>query len=380
MRFRGGPSVESMRRLRVAGRVSTAQVDKVLADTSAHPQPSGPVLLDLSSATSFDVVALQQLLSLFAARRDAGLDTRIRLPVDAAARHVLRQWQFPLAAGSVARVPFRDLVMDEDRAYFREQAPPASAVPGSASPRASVLAYLTAQRRFGLRPYRIDGASARLRILEDEVSCWGGFALTRLLRSMLAGPAPEVIRVLVQELVSGPLLQRWYGKVAITGAQLELPGQGPGAGTLTLAIWDDSESLISELRKRDLAAELPRTEEFTVAAQGWSPGEEPGRGSWQAWPDSEDPEVLLAGLMRSTPRDRSAGGGAEGSDGMYALYNCAVDVFGGSLCIASRQTRLTISAAPAADRARYRVEVAAGPQLPDQHGNLLAVRLPVRDG
>ncbi|MFE0131828.1 hypothetical protein ACFWY6_09655 [Streptomyces sp. NPDC059037] len=66
-----------MRRLRVAGRVSTAQVDKVLADASAHPQPSGPVLLDLASATSFDVVALQQLLSFLAARRDAGLDTRI---------------------------------------------------------------------------------------------------------------------------------------------------------------------------------------------------------------------------------------------------------------------------------------------------------------
>ncbi|MFJ2235215.1 hypothetical protein [Streptomyces sp. NPDC087859] len=364
--------------LRVEGRVSTAQVDKVLVDASAYRLSAGTVLLDLAAATAFDVAALQQLLSTIAARRNEGVETMIRLPADAAARHILRLWRFPHAVGSVARVPFRVLVTPEDRAYFGEKTLPAPLVSDAGSPRSSVLAYLTAQQRFGLRPYRLDDELARLHMLEGETSCWGGFALTRLLQSVLAGPASELIRVLVQELVSGPL-QRSSGRVAITGAQLELPDEKSGTGTLTLAVWDDSESLITHLRKREPVAEVLRADEFALSANGWSPGEELGRAHWRHWPDSEDPEVLLAGLIGSAPRDRYAKGHAEGSHGLYALYNCAVDAFGGSLRIESRQTRLEVSAVPGSGTVRYRVDVATGSQLPYQHGNLLTVRLPVRD-
>ncbi|WP_411054573.1 hypothetical protein [Streptomyces sp. E11-3] len=353
-------------------------MDKALVDASAHLLSPGTVLIDLAASTAFDVVALQQLLSAIAARRSQGVETMIRLPVDAAARHVLRLWRFPHAVGSVARVPFRVLVAPEDHEFFGEETPTTPLVRDTASPRSSALAYLTAQQRFGLRPYRLDGELARLQMLEGETSCWGGFALTRLLQSTLMGPASEVIRVLVQELLSGPL-QRRSGKVAITGAQLELPAGGSQTGTLTLAVWDDSESLITDLSKRERTAGGVRADEFALHADGWSPGQRLDLADWQPWLDSGDPEVLLAGLISSTPRDRCAKGYAEGSHGMYALYNCAVDVFGGSLRIESRQTRLEISAAPDSDTARYRVDVTTGPQLPHQRGNLLAVRLPVCD-
>jgi hypothetical protein len=355
--------------------VSTSEVDPALVGMVSFGLLREAVLVDLAQAESFDVIALQQLLSAMAARRRSGHGTRLRLPVAAAARHQLRLWRFPDAVSAVTRTPFHHVVLAEDHAYFGEEWPADPADEGSHSPRASVHAYLSAQHCFGLRPYLLTDAGTRQRMLPDEVSRWGGHALTRLLESVLAGPAADVLRVLVQELVSG-VLQRSHAGVAVVGAQLELPGTPDGTGLLTISEWDDGDLQPYWLRKVIGTGPLGR-DVFRVHRGGRDVETYDARR--KPLSDTDDAELVLASLVTSSPYDLDPSGGGRGSHRMYSLYKSVVDTFQGVLRIDSGRHRLEVSADPRGGPSSYRVDLRSGPELPDQQGCLLSARLPVRD-
>jgi hypothetical protein len=377
MAQRGTPRAQDMPSLRVGGHVSPSEVDAALMEMASFGLSTRTVLVDLTEAESFDVIALQQLLSAVAARRRRGLETSFRLPGGPVARHQLRLWRFPTAVRAVTGMPFRLLVVPEDYAYFGEEWPTDPPSGGADSPRSSVHAYLTSQQCFGLRPYELKDTLTRRHMLESEVAHWGGHALTRLLEHILCGPAADVLRVLVQELVSGAL-QRIGAQIAVIGAQLELPGTAGGTGMLTISEWDDGGLPAERLRKEIWTG--PRgTDTFVVRRQGRDAAEETYHAQHRPRADGDDAEVFLASLIASNPRDRGAVGDGEGSHRMYTLYKSAVDTFHGSLRIDSGRHRLRIRAAEGAD-ARYEVDLTSGTQIPEQKGCLFSVQLPVHDG
>jgi len=358
--------------LRLGGHVSTSVVDPALVGMVSFGLLGEEVLVDLGPAESFDVVALQQLLSAMAARARSGHRTRLRLPVAATARHQLRLWRFPDAVSAVTRTPFQHVVLAEDHAYFGEEWPAPRAGDGPHSPRASVHAYLSAQHCFGLRPYVLTDPGTRQRMLPDEVSHWGGHALMRLLESVLAGPAADVLRVLVQEMVSS-VPQRSHASVALIGAQLELRGTADGTGVLTISEWDDGDLEPYWLRKAIGTGPLAR-EVFRVHRAGRPM--ESYHARRRPLPDTDDAELLLASVVRSSPYDPDPSEGGWGSHRIHSLYKSVVDTFRGVLRIDSGRHRLEVSADPLGG---YRVDLASGPQLPDQQGCLVSARLPVRD-
>ncbi|NUP20297.1 MAG: hypothetical protein HOZ81_30265 [Streptomyces sp.] len=374
MAQRGAPRARNLPSLRVGGHVSTPTVDAALVEMASFGLSARTVLVDLTEAESFDVVALQQLLSAVAARDRKRLETCFRLPIGPAARHQLRQWRFPTAVSAVTGMPFRLLVVPEDYSYFGE-AWPTDPLSGAAdSPRSSVHAYLTSQRCFGLRPYELKDSLTRRHMLESEVAHWGGHALSRLLEHILCGPAADVLRVLVQELVSGAL-QRTGAQTAVIGAQLELPGTAGGTGTLTISEWDDG-GLRADMLSKQIWTGPRGTDRFVVRREGRD-AEETYHAQHPPRQDGGDAEMLLASLIASNPRDRGAVGDGEGSHRMYTLYKCAVDTFQGSLRIDSGRHRLRIRAAGGGG-SRYEVDLTSG--VPPQNGCLFSVQLPVHDG
>ncbi|MGH4030216.1 hypothetical protein ACQB60_14895 [Actinomycetota bacterium Odt1-20B] len=372
MPHRGEPGTHS---LRVSGLVSTWEVDTALVDMAPFLLKADTVVVDLARAEAFEVIALQQLLSAVAARRSRGLETRFRLPAGPMARHQLRLWGFPAAVAAVTRIPFRLLVGPEDHAYFGEEPPAGSPWNGAPSPRSSVHAYLTAQRCFGLRAYELRDAADRQRMLDSEVAHWGGHALTRLLDSVVRGPARDLLRVLVQELVAGAV-QRSLARTAVIGAELTLPRTAGDVGRLTLSEWDDGGL---EMERKERRTGPRGTDSFLVHREGRTPALETYDARRKPWSDTDDAELLLASVIASNPGDRDGTGGGEGSHRMYTLYKCAIDSFEGSLRIDSGQHRLRIEAAPDDGAHRYRVDLRSGDRLPDLQGSLLAMQLPVRD-
>ena len=386
----GGTQQDPILSLRFQGHVSMEEVDARFSELALLPLRAASVRVDLDAAETFDVAALLKLVSVTAERREVKLRTLFRLPSDRRARHRLRQWQFPAAVSAATRTPFRFLVEPQDRAYFGEDPPDLlPTLEESGSPRSSVLSYLIERQLFGLRPYPIETEIDRTRLLDDEADLWSGFALAQLLDRLLKGPAPDIVRVLVPALASSVLV-RPDARFAVVGSQLDLsdsfgrPGSD-GRGTLTLAVWSSGRSVISALRgylkhgPGQNPAVSSSSDEFVVQATGWTPStgthgqrRRPGAGA-------EDPEVLIDALGVGAPFSVSATESPQSHYRLHELYKTVIDTFDGTLDIHTERTRLHMSGDPEFDGARYRIHATAGPRLPRQSGDLVAIRLPVRD-
>jgi hypothetical protein len=392
MKADGGMHTLAIPSLSFHGHLSTSQMDGQLSKASAFLDSAETMSVDLSASQTFDVVALLQLLSVAASRRERSLETQFRLPIDVHARHILRLWQFPTAVSTVLSTPFRLLVSSEDAEYFGEAWPDLFDPDAFASPRANALAYLVGRMWFGLHAYRLDELSGRRRLLDDEVEHWSRYPLSAMLEHMLKGPASDIVRVLVQEFTAN-VLNGPAPHIAVVGSQLELSssvdrqvGGGEGEGTLTLAVWNNAGWAVRNSDERSSFSERGgrpgpsrQGDEFVVEASGWTPSRRVYDAGWQPDARAAEPEILIAKLIASTPLSEAGPAYPKDTPGLYALYKTTVDTFGGTLEIRSGRTWLRISGDPDSDGTRYLVRAITGPQLLFQQGSILGARLPVHD-
>lgn len=392
--------------LRLGSHVGPSEVEEEL---DRYPDLTGApdvVYVDLSAAVSFDVAGLLRLIAMIAERHSGGLQTRLKLPDNELARHVLRVWRFPDALSAAVMTPFRLMVDADDWVYFGEQWPPLHVRADASSPRASVLAYLVERRLFGMTTYRSRAVPELDQMVDREIGRWSGYALSSLLDRVLRGPATEVARVVIRELLEN-VVQHSDPSVAVVSSQLDLVAQPamdllPG---LTLAVWADGKSIISTLRDHlasttgepraavacgdtpsDLSwvTELHGLARFEVTASGWSPSRTVYDAGWVPAADMPDPEILLASLVPGVTRKEQLPAPAgppyrlrARGYGLFALCRAVVDTFGGSVEVHSERSLLRIDR-PAAHGA-YRVHLTAEPRQPRLRGDLVTIRLPVRN-
>lgn len=388
MRAEGLAPIENALVVRLGGHISIEQVDQRCAAASPFLLSAETLWIDLNKAVTFDVIAMLQVLSVAAMRKESGVETRFRLPENASARHCLRLWRFPDAVSAVTRTPFRLLVSEEDEAYFGETWPEAQepSVHGTDDLRSSVLPYLVERQNFGMRPYRLDDKMSRVQFVDDETALWSGYALIQLLQRVLKGAASDVARVLVPELLNSVVAHR-APQIGVVGSQMELPPPwvDDGHGVLTVGIWDNDATLIASMRERlardenDRSGDSRVAAELVVEAEGWTRSRANYDSRWLPGPSDTDSEVLLAEMTAGTPLLVPPAGYPQAGHGLYTLYRTAIDVFGGSLEIRTGGTRLTVQSAPDFDGARYEVRATQNTALPAQLGNLISLRLPVHN-
>lgn len=301
------------------GYVSESSVERLYTGHTTEKA----LCFDLSRAIYFEVSGLLRLLSLIAERQSQSQRTTIRLPKDAPARHILRLWRFPYAVSVVTRTPFRLLVAPEDWDRFGEEWPALRVREDATSARASVLAYLVERRFFGLQTYSDRGRPGLRDLVEEQTTHWSGYALSNLLETVLPAPATDFVRVVVRELLTSTMAVA-AAQTVIVGSQLDLvehteTGAAPG---LVIGMWHDGRSVI-----RELAA--------------------------------------------------SAEGQVQGADvsSFAALCRTAIDTFGGSVHV--RGARELVSIERTRDRLRA---VRSAARLAPMTGDIVMVRLPVRDG
>ncbi|WP_412516021.1 hypothetical protein K8Z49_32515 [Actinomadura madurae] len=376
-------------------RVDATSIERGLMESPEFVAGCDLGIVDLTATKQFDVVALLYLLSLLSGRRGTDRRIRFKLPADARARHLLRRSCFAAAAELAAQTPFPVLVDSADLAYFGEH-PPLDLLRSETgqTPRGSVLSYLIEQHHFGLSAHRIDGPQSLLRMLDEEVRHWGGYAMVNLLDGILFGQAIDVSRVVVQELVAN-VVEHPKPSTAVVASQLELRAagsQGPHAA-LTIAAWDDGLSIVETLRTclrqgdsvRAWSPDVPDT--FAVRAPHVSGGTATYASSWTPGTSATDEEILLAslfpGITRKAAHERPASDrtpAAKRMDygyGLFALYKAAVDHFRGSVELRCGATVLSLTRP---DRTEpYQVTLSTQHGLEPLTGTIVTVRLPVRD-
>jgi hypothetical protein len=377
--------------MRLAGYVSASQAERRISESEEDFSNSHLSYVDLTDAVQFDVVALLHLLATVARRREAGQQTKFRLPDDALARHVLRLWQFPRAVSVVTLAPFRLLVDTDDWVYFGERWPTPRVEVADVSPSASVLAYLIERQYFGLSPYGIKSGRRLDRIVESEVNHWGSYALSNLLAKVLDGPATDIARVVVQELVTNAM-EYTSARLAVVASHLDLfrhAGSDAPAG-LTVAVWDDGPSIVEALRShlasgQSLHPETAQpTDEIAFELIGGTASNAKYTPRWTPEATSSDSDLLLAHVISALTRraseasDPRVGEYVPGNAGysFSALIRSAVDTFQGSVEIRAKGSAVRIDRQHTSGA--YRLHVATG--LARLTGDMMTVRLPASNG
>jgi len=318
----------------LSGYVSARAVEEQVAIHRNEIAGAATLYFDLSRALYFETSGLLRILAMVAGRQSAQKFTRFRLPNDPPARHILRLWQFPGAVGAVTQTPFRLLVSREDWIYFGEEWPEVRLSTHAVSARASVLAYLAQRRSFGLVAYQLGGSSGLERMFQEQMAHWSGYALSSLLATVLAVPATDFARVVVQELLTN-VLSLAAPTTMIIGSQLDLVAHseiGAVAG-LTIAVWHDGESVIDHF-----------------AAHGSSLGE-------RRHAVDEEPAIDSAV-----------------SAGFTALCRTAIETFGGSVDVRGERRELSISLLDGRAATASFAE-----DLTPMIGDIVTVRLPIHD-
>jgi ABC-type transporter Mla MlaB component len=392
----GRTTAEGVAWLRLHGYVSVAQAERCIEEGGASLFGAELAYIDLGGAVQFDIAGLMRLLAVVARRRDAGQQTRFRLPNDALARHILRLWKFPRAVSVITMTPFRLLVDVDDWVYFGERWPQPHIKADLRSPRGSVLAYLVDRQYFGLSSYSAEGGRRLDRLVESETAHWGSYALSKLLAKVLPGPAADIARVVMQEILTN-VLEHSVPRVAIVGSQLDLVQHsetGAPAG-LTISVWDDGQSIVAALRHSLPAAGTVRAgppgtvSDVVIEPVDWIPHHLEYHSGWTPDTTSTDSEVLLASILpgisrtaSSTTAPEPAMPGAKVRDrargGLSALYRSAVDTFSGSVEIRTERSMLSVDRPDPAGP--YRLRVAADEALSLLTGDIVTIRLPVSDG
>ncbi|WBB53362.1 hypothetical protein [Verrucosispora sp. WMMD573] len=346
-------------------------------------------LIDFRGSRTFDVVALLWVLAMMGTRITSDRLTRFRLPLVRAALDVLRRDRFFEAACQVAQAPLPMLLHLEDVKRVNESAPAPFGTWTSGDPSDQIVQHLRKKRVFGLSLYRLDSADARTAMMREELGRWTDPLALALFSRHLKGTAEwDVARVVVHEILAN-VQQHPNASTAVVASDMVLPRDDVPQAVLTIAVWDNGDSIVDTLRRGLVGrgdvrvAAAPATDTFRIRREGADPpvADELRTSDWTPDVASDDRDLLMASLLPGIS-SKSDDGDARSRDrllgcGLYFLYHHVIDVFQGSLDIYVGAIRLTVEAEYEPDSsAQYVVTLREGLGIPKIRGNLVVARLP----
>ena len=345
--------------------------------------------------TAMLVLAARITDELLKARRTV----KVRVPRTWATRDALKLYTFFEGLAGLTAVPVGQLVHSEDHWFLNEPQITYSPLLVSVPSRVGLSRRDTVPKFFhGLKGYRFSESGDSIAMVETECKRWRDLDVIHVLEQHLKGPAADVSRVQIHELAANSVQHPRAGAVAsisdfqglVTGGA---PGAAQGARYLTLAIWDNGESIITTLRRAADRGAIRVTktavpDRFSIKATGWLPEQTQRNASETPDDQWQDAELLLASLFPGVtqrgvrevvhvPRTEHVEWENQPGFGLHALYRSCIEAFGGTVAIRTKRCFLNLKRRPrSAARFDYQARLIDG--LVPFPGNMITVRLPVR--
>jgi len=382
----------------LSGRLSLASTQERVMEGSL---PSGTaregaaMCIDLRETSRVDVEALMFLLVAMTSRVTRSEPTVLRLPRRRRLRDFLRVWRFQRAVETTAAFRFRELVHPEDHALFGEGV--RYDAPGWPNPVPSGLAgHLERQHFFSFRPYVLRNPQSGTAMLQREWARWRQPTVLQLMKRRLAGPAHDIARVVIAELVANAV-QHPNARVATVASAIERATPGCD-GTLSISIWDNGIGIArtlgecltgsDEIGPKTIRVGNPTVlDEFHVVPEGWTSRHSVLTSDWTPDSDAHEAELLLASLFPGISRKAAqavepvdapgpAPAEANVGYGLHALYRSVVDDFAGELAIRTGRLSLRLRAAGDGGGGAYEAHLEFHDEWPEFLGNMVTVRIP----
>jgi hypothetical protein len=371
---------EEWTQLQLSNSITTDSLDARLIGLSDTVWQQ-PINLDFSKVSSVEIAALQYLLSLLNERGRLRLETALSVPKQRHVRDLIQAWDFPAAASVVVGSPFRRLVWHEDANYVGEQRKPyVERHVGDARTSTNAYTRLLGNRFFCFVAHVFNTDLQAESIMAAERSRWCSPLVLGYLDNCLKASGSEIARVVVYELLVNALRRPGADLVTIVPFVDNPDPATTSGGDLCISVWDNGKTMVDSVRSslrvdRGAASDVPASDDkFHVVASGWSTRVRRYTADWIPGVDATDEELLLCSLLPTASRGLS-----RQAYGMYALFRCVIDLFGGGLQIRTGNQLMNLHArSRARGRAGRTYEAdlhrVAGRRF---HGNLITVRVPM---
>jgi anti-anti-sigma regulatory factor/anti-sigma regulatory factor (Ser/Thr protein kinase) len=376
-----------------------ANLDEALA-----PRRPGvnAILLDLQDVVFADPSAFVYLAAIMKTLASRGVELRIELPTEPRVRDIMRRYRFGAVVGELLNAnPLDVLTPHSLQAY-------------SGAP---VTHYAASIRRGGL-DHRVTDRLARMQVLDgvnlraamSVIDGWDAPEIKAFLEVHLGSNARMVAPGIIYEALANAV--RHPKATAVTTVAYATVGEkDPSKRHLTVAFWDDGDSIMHTLRKALKRGYELRTDGFDpyynwygvesaidhVQIKGELYRVNSGhsiRRTDGAPDDISDADLLIAATFPGITSDpdglREVAPGAHGEKydnrpgmGLYILTSLAMEDFGGSVLIRSGGVAANFRRATEKEEREhnfhYRVGVIENDAMARHFsGNLVVVRLPLR--
>lgn len=363
-------SASSAREVHFSSGVSTDQLRYFVP--IVEPGKFDKVLVDLTACVDFDLVPMLWLLTVVNNRNREWSVTSFRLPDDPSALRTLQQIRFPKALSNVAGVPYRMLLSHPEDQVEVE---PLKEDWTTGEAGEQILRHLRAEGMFGLSAHRVSTASKALAAIDGELVRWSGPLPLAIFNRYLHGQGRNIPRIVVWTLLS-QLWERRDATVSVLASEMRLSARDDSSPPeLLLASWDDGLSPVEQLR-----AEISdgRHHVSVLPGVGGTCIEEPD-GKRREIPaemmltgKSSDADLFLASVLCQQSDNRSS------QLTLSTFYANVLQEFGGSVEIHADDQGLVLEG-DQRGLAGYRARMLDRRLNPWRRGNLIMVRIPIRD-
>ena len=387
-----------MATVKVTERLTAPALDRSLGAIGADP---ATLLFDLSEVNFVDPTTLLYLTALLSSLSKRGTTISLELPRSKRVRDLMRRYRFGQALQELLDPPALGLLTEQSTAYTAE---PAIYYQPGHLPAGKARSEERARRRLAAitvtRQPTPDTAIAGMKEwMSDDVAA--------LLAAHLGESADLIGPGIVFEALANAV-EHPNASGVVSNGFVDERARG-GKGLLTIAVWDDGESIVSTLRAALLAKRKLRSTTAKKALEPYNDWYAIFEGESLDGPkslkrklfsdftpdlDSTDPELLFAAALPGISCDPARKFAVAPSKlrkpnfnlpgmGLYILTSLAIDSFvGGEVLLRTGPVSANFRRAPLSvqkdEQCHYRVGVVHRPDLSRYLvGNLLVVRLPL---
>jgi hypothetical protein len=392
-------------------------IDEIVSSVFSSPKNfQKSIILDFSQTIYIELASLMYILSLCIKRARSNLYTKIKLPENKRVRDFLRYWHFSEAFTESVGITFWNSVIPGDRKYFGEDidltSPKYAGKPDlDSNLHQQLLKYYLPIITFNNLSNNFNSSLAFA-----EADRWKRQAVSSILEKHLQGPhgyfASRVVFEAMMNAIRHPNARLIH--TASRFAALDM-WKKYSKGHLTIIWWDDGTSIIDTLRYAlrngcniNLGTSSVLKAEYTLQREG-PDGKKVGNpvhvpSSYNPDNDTPDDLLLLSAIFPGITRDIAGENhitdpelGKEDTAGsydplanykrfmtlpgmgLYLLVNTAVKVYKGQVSFRTKEFFMNIKNPPHKSRYDYAVKIRGYSDQFNFLGNMLTVRLPLKE-